>query len=84
MADESHSVPTGMSITEASEFWDQHSVADYPSQIVELEFEPDGRTMLVAVENSLFGRLRSRARESGVSVETLVNLWLQEKLEVPA
>ncbi len=73
-------VPQEMTVERASEFWDEHSVADYPSRIVPLEFEPQGHTRLVAVEDGLINRLQARARETGVSVETLINLWLQERL----
>ena len=69
-----------MSIEEASEFWDDHSVADFPSRVVEMEYTPEGRTTFVAIEDRLLGRLTAEAREQGVSVETLVNLWVQEKL----
>ncbi|HEX7183134.1 MAG TPA: CopG family antitoxin [Thermoanaerobaculia bacterium] len=69
-----------MSIEEASDFWDTHSVADVPSSVVELEYSPEGRTTFVAIEDHLLDRLEKRARERGVSLETLVNLWLQEKL----
>ena len=80
MAKKAEPLPADMTIEEASEFWDNHSVADYASQPVEMELEPRGRTTLVAVENNLLGRLRGLARKDGVSVETLVNMWLQEKL----
>ena len=70
----------GMSIEEASEYWDTHSVADHPSRIVEIEFAPEGRSTFVAIENDLLSRISKSARNKGVSVETLVNLWLQEKL----
>ncbi len=73
-------IPDDMSILEASEFWDEHSVADYPNRVVDLEYEAKGRRTLVAVENKLLRRLRRQAVEDGVSVETLVNLWLQERL----
>ncbi len=73
-------LPDDMSIVEASEFWDEHSVADYPTRVVDLELEAKSRTTLVAVDNRLLRRLRRQAKEDGVSVETLVNLWLQERL----
>ena len=63
-------MPDGLSIAKASEFWDEHSVADYPSLLIELEFEPDSRSTFVAVEDGLVERLRGRAKETGVSVET--------------
>ena len=69
-----------MSIEAASEYWDVHSVADHPSRVVEIEYSPEERSTLVAIENDLLGRLSRSAKEKGVSVETLVNLWLQEKL----
>jgi CopG antitoxin of type II toxin-antitoxin system len=69
-----------MSIDEVSEFWDTHSVADVTSHDVEIEYSPSGHTTLVAVEDHLLERLSESARQRGVSVETLVNLWLQEKL----
>ncbi|MDI6793922.1 MAG: hypothetical protein QME81_13835 [bacterium] len=36
-------IPENMTIEEASEFWDTHSVADYPSHIVGLEYAPEER-----------------------------------------
>ena len=69
-----------MSLEEAAEFWATHSVADYPSRVVAMDYHPEGRVILVPVESDIFTRLREQAKLRGVSVETLVNLWLQEKL----
>jgi hypothetical protein len=69
-----------MTIEEASEFWDNHSVADYPTRVVQMHYAPEGQTTFVAVANDILGLLEKRAKQRGVSVETLVNLWLQEKL----
>jgi hypothetical protein len=71
-----------MSFEEASEYWDTHSTADVPSRVVEMEYVPEGHTMFVAIEDHLLHRLAESAKQRGVSVETLVNLWLQEKLTV--
>lgn len=84
MASEIDPIPDEMSLLEASEFWDTHSVADYPTQVVEMSFERGATTTFVAVEKDLVGSLREQARQSGVSMETLVNLWLQEKLVTAA
>ena len=73
-------IPDDMNIEEASEFWDTHSVADYPSRVVQYEFSPEERITFVAVANELMSQLEKRAKETGVSIETLVNLWIQEKL----
>jgi predicted DNA binding CopG/RHH family protein len=73
-------IPKNMSIEQASDFWDTHSVADYPSHIVEMEYKPEEHTTFVAVANELLRQLDIKAKENGVSIETLVNMWLQEKL----
>ena len=69
-----------MSIEEASDFWDTQSVADVASHEVEIEYAPIGHTTLVAIEDHLLKRLAENAKKRGVSVETLVNLLLQEKV----
>ena len=73
-------VPDDMTTEEASEFWETHSVADYPSRVVQFEFSQEGRMTFVAVANGLMGQLEKRAKKAGVSIETLVNLWIQERL----
>jgi predicted DNA binding CopG/RHH family protein len=80
MVNKANSIPEEMTLNEASEFWDSHSVADYPSQIVQFEVESKDRKTFVAIEQHLLEELEKRARENGVSVETLINLWIQEKL----
>ncbi len=69
-----------MTIEAASEFWDTHSVADYPSHIVQLEYTPEERITFVAIAKDLLTQIEKRAKKRGVSTETLVNLWVQEKL----
>jgi len=73
-------IPENMTIEEASEFWDSHSVADYPSHILQVDYAPEERLTLVAIANDLLTEVIHKAEERGISVETLVNLWIQEKL----
>lgn len=80
MASKMNVIPENMTIEEASEFWDTHSVADYPSHIVQLEYAPEERITFVAIANDLLTRVGKHAKKRGVSVETLVNLWIQEKV----
>ena len=67
---------------EAAEFWDTHSSAEYEEYFQEVHFEVDlrGRTQEVRVEDRLMREVRKIARQRGVRPETLVNLWLQEKV----
>ncbi len=80
MPEKSDSMPEEMTIAEASAFWDSHSVADYPAHVVEFSYEPDELITVVAIASDFAEDLKRRAEESGISVETLVNLWVQEKL----
>ncbi|MEW6102939.1 MAG: CopG family antitoxin [bacterium] len=73
-------IPDNMTIEEASNFWDSHSVADYPSYVVQLEYKPEERITFVAIASNLLTQLEKQAKKQGASVETLVNLWIQEKL----
>lgn len=69
-------------IEEASEFWDTHSLADYWDLTREVKFDVDiqRRMFLTALEPNLAKRLTDAARRQGVSTETLINVWLSEKL----
>ncbi|GIK71136.1 MAG: hypothetical protein BroJett021_01240 [Chloroflexota bacterium] len=61
------------------EFWDTHSLADYWNQTYEVEFEVR-IPRCVRIEANLFARIADEARRRGVSAETLVNLWIAERL----
>ena len=69
-------------IEEAAEFWDTHDLADYWDLTREAHFDVDiqRRVFLTALEPELAKKLVARARQQGVSTETLINLWLSEKL----
>lgn len=64
------------------DFWDAHSSADYEDVMapVEAEMALSSSKVYLPVAKDLLGRVRAQARQQGVSAETLVNLWLQERL----
>ena len=70
------------SLAEAGEFWDTHDSGEYEDLMTPIEIEVDVSTerVYMAIAKDVVARLRTRARQQGVSTETLVNLWLQEKL----
>jgi predicted HicB family RNase H-like nuclease len=69
------------SIAEAAEFWDTHSLADYWEQTEEADVEVRApRRQWVPLAANLTEQAAQVARQEGVSVETLVNLWVAEKL----
>ena len=76
-------IPTQFnSVEEAAEFWDGHDLGDYWDQTKEASFDVDirKRVFLAALEPELARKLSECARSQGVSTETLINVWLSEKL----
>ena len=67
-------------------FWDTHSSADYESDMesVEVEIDLSSSKVYCPVAKDLLRQVRKQARQQGVSTETLINLWLQERLGVSA
>lgn len=76
------SISKARTLEEIAEFWDTHSLADYDDQITEVEFEvratPRHR---VTLDPEIFGNIVSQALRRGISPETLVNMWLAERLQ---
>jgi hypothetical protein len=73
-------------IQEFWEFWDTHSTADYEDALEDVTFEVDltSSKMYFPVAKDLLEKVRIHARRQGVSPETLINLWLQERLSKSA
>lgn len=60
------------------EFWDTHDLTDYDDlNAPDVEFEV---TCAVPIDVELLTAIENQAHKRGVQVETLVNLWLQQKL----
>ncbi|MCP4404714.1 MAG: hypothetical protein GY801_46365 [bacterium] len=64
------------------DFWDTHSSADYEEfmEPVEAEIDLSSEKVYCPIAKDVMLRVRNEARHQGVSTETLINLWLQEKL----
>ncbi len=69
-------------LKEQAEFWDTHDTADYPAEWVEFEVDVEARRHYVAVDPDILIGVRQVAHARGLSTESLVNLWLQERLTV--
>ncbi|HSV99826.1 MAG TPA: CopG family antitoxin [Sedimentisphaerales bacterium] len=69
-----------------SDFWDKHSSADYEEVMepVEVEIDLSSSKVYCPVAKDLLRQVRRQAQQQGISTETLVNLWLQEKLRASA
>jgi hypothetical protein len=69
-------------LDELGQFWDTHSTADYEDDMepVDVEIDLVSSKIYLPVAKDLLQEVRVQARRQGVSTETLINLWLQEKL----
>lgn len=76
------SVSKAKSYKEIAEFWDTHDLADFWDKTREVEFEVgiESETTYYAIDKTLSEQLQFVAQKRGVSADTLVNLWIQEKL----
>jgi len=73
----SSSISKSNSLEKIGEFWDTHDFTDYDTDTPDIEFKV---TCAIPVELDLLSSVEKQAKIRGVSVETLVNLWLQQKL----
>ncbi|MBI4671477.1 MAG: hypothetical protein HY741_07405 [Chloroflexi bacterium] len=78
-------IPEFETLEQIADFWDTHSTADYDDLTHEVHFEIElmsehERTRRITLLPELSNRLEASARQQGVSVETLVNAWLTEKI----
>jgi hypothetical protein len=83
MARNKSSLSKAGSYREIAEFWDTHDLTEYWDKTKPVEFEVDiqSEATYYPVENALSKKIRSAARKRGISAETLLNLWVKEKLE---
>jgi len=76
------SISQARSLEEIAEFWDTHSLADYWDQTREVEFEVRAQhRRRVTLDPDVYAQVEDQARARGILPETLVNLWLAERLQ---
>ncbi len=82
MDENKSSISQAQSYQAIGEFWDTHDVVDYWEATEPVEFEVDiqSEVRYCPLERTLVDQVNRIAWQRGVSVETLVNLWIQEKL----
>ena len=72
------SISKADSLEKMGAFWDTHDFTDFDNpDAPDVEFTT---TCAVPIELDLLSSVEKQARRRGVKVETLVNLWLQQKL----
>ena len=86
MSENKNKKHTGISkadtVEEIADFWDSHSLADYWDQTREVEFEVRAKhRRRITLDPEIYKRVETQARVRGISPETLINLWVVERLQ---
>jgi predicted DNA binding CopG/RHH family protein len=63
------------------EFWDRHDFTEFDTDAPDADFEV---ISTVPIQLELLNEIEKQAARRGVNVETLVNQWLQQKIDEEA
>lgn len=75
------SISKAANYEEIGEYWDTHSLDDHWDETSEAEFEVRAkRRHRITVDPEIYEQLETEARVRGIVPETLVNLWIAERL----
>jgi GTP cyclohydrolase FolE2 len=77
------SISKASSYKDIGVYWDTHDLSEVwdKTKKVKFDVQVETETIYYAVEKSLSEKIRSIAKRQGVSSDTLLNLWIQEKVQ---
>lgn len=77
------SMSKAKSYKEIGDFWDAHDLSDFWDQTKKVQFVVDIKSEITycSLDKRLAKQVQSIAQKRGVSADTLINLWVQEKLQ---
>jgi hypothetical protein len=77
------SISQASSYKDIGNYWDSHDLSEVWERTRKVKFDVriEMETTYYAIEKDLSEKVRSIARKQGVSSDTLVNLWIQEKIQ---
>jgi hypothetical protein len=77
------SISKASAYAEIGEFWDEHDLSDFWKNTKKVRFDVvlEPEATYYPVERNLSEKIQSVARKQGVSSDTLVNLWLEQKIK---
>ena len=77
MSENKSSISKAETLEAMGEFWDEHDFTEFDTDVPDVIFNISSH---VSIESELLSAVEKQANMRGVALETLVNLWLQEKL----
>ena len=82
MSDDKSAISQVQSYVEMGEYWDEQDLGTVWEQTETVEFELEGISSVhyFPLEKDLAIQLAGQAKERGISAQTLLNLWVQEKV----
>ena len=77
------SISKARSYAEIGEFWDKHDLSDYWSKARKVKFDVvlEPEATYYPVQKDLSEKIQSEAKKQGIPSDTLVNLWLEQKMK---
>ncbi len=77
------SVSQAASYREIGEFWDIHDLSNFWGKTKKVSFEVkvESEVTYYAVDRILSERIQALAHKRGITADTLINIWVQEKLQ---
>ena len=77
------SISRATSYKEIGDFWDKHEISEVWEKTKEASFDVDidSEVIYYAVDKTLSEEIQAIAQKRGVAADTLINLWVQEKLQ---
>ena len=77
------SISEATSYKETGEFWDTHDLTEFWDKTKKASFGVDIESEITyyAVDKKLSEKIQAIAQKRGVTADTLINLWVQEKLQ---
>ena len=75
-------ISKAQTLDEVADYWDTHSLADHWDQTHEARFEVRAKhRRRITLDPEVYSEVEAQARTRGISPETLINLWLVERIK---
>lgn len=78
-------IPEFKSLEEFQDFWDKHDLTEFWDKLKEVSIKVDLKRSknLVTIDPEILRKIRKTAAQKGLKTESLINIWLQEKILQP-